>query len=64
MDEDEKVVVELHRLVQRYQVKGKPVHDCNIVATMLVHEIKRVGTRNAADFDRYESEIAIDAVSP
>jgi len=64
VDEDEEVVVELHRLVQRYQVKGKPVHDCNIVATMLTHDIKRLGTRNAADFDRYEPEIGVDAVTP
>ena len=62
LDEDEEVVVELHRLVQRYQVKGKSIHDCNIVATMLTHDTRRLATRNARDFDRYDPEIVVDAV--
>src|SRR5262245_39738095 len=29
LDEDEKVAVELLRLVRQYQVRGRQVHDCN-----------------------------------
>jgi predicted nucleic acid-binding protein len=39
------------------------VHDCNIVATMLAHDVRHLATRNAADFKRYESLISIEAVS-
>jgi len=53
------VLHELIRLVQHYSVKGKQIHDAGIVATMLVHGIKRVATRNVADFQRYASEITI-----
>ncbi|MGE5787617.1 MAG: PIN domain-containing protein, partial [Myxococcales bacterium] len=34
LEESYAVVEELLSLVQRYQVRGKQVHDCNIVATM------------------------------
>lgn len=50
------------RLVRRYQVHGKQVHDCNIVAVMLAHGVRRLATRNAADFERYRDEIALEAV--
>lgn len=41
------------RLVEEHEVKGKQVHDANIVAVMLSHGVTRLGTRNAADFERY-----------
>ena len=34
-------------------VRGKQVHDCNIVATMLTNGVRRLATRNATDFRRY-----------
>jgi hypothetical protein len=45
-------------LVQQFEVHGKQVHDCNIVATMLAHGVRHLATRNAADFKRYESLIS------
>jgi len=51
------------RLVQQFEVHGKQVHDCNIVATMLTHGVRHLATRNAADFTRYESLISIEAIS-
>lgn len=47
---------ELLKLLNKYKVKGKQVHDCNIAATMLVNNIKYVYTNNIADFKRYEPE--------
>ena len=44
------------RLVEGYDVHGKQVHDCNIVATMLGTGVTRLATRNPADFERYAPE--------
>jgi predicted nucleic acid-binding protein len=62
-DETVNVLHECLRLVQEFEVHGKHVHDCNIVATMLAHGVRHLATRNAADFKRYESLISIEAVS-
>jgi predicted nucleic acid-binding protein len=51
------------RLVKQFDVHGKQVHNCNIVATMLAHGVPHLATRNAADFKRYEGLISIDAVT-
>ena len=49
-------------LVERHGVRGKQVHDCNIVAVMPVNKIGRLVTRNPADFKRFK-EIAVEPVS-
>jgi predicted nucleic acid-binding protein len=54
--EDGTVAKRWEQLMERYRVLGKQAHDCNIVATMLSHEIKRLVTRNPADFERYLPE--------
>lgn len=61
LDETEETVYYLRNLVQRYQVRGKAVHDTNIVATMLVHGVTRLMTYNADDFRRFE-EIMIEPI--
>ncbi len=48
------------RLIQRYQVMGKQAHDTRLVATMLIHEIPRILTFNAQDFQRFAEITAID----
>lgn len=58
--EDESVLSELLALVQKHDVKGKQVHDANIVATMLANGIDRLATLNAADFKRFGDEIAVE----
>lgn len=45
-------------LVQEYSVRGLPVHDANIVATMLAYEIGTVCTLDNG-FDRYRKRITI-----
>ena len=64
LEEDGHVVREWLQLVERFQVRGKQVHDCNLVAVMQVHGIQRLATRNAADFQRYASLIQIESITP
>lgn len=59
LDETEAVVKKCLGLVRRHGVHGKQVHDCNIVATMKAHGIRRLATRNPADFKRFHEEIAV-----
>jgi predicted nucleic acid-binding protein len=47
-------------LLERIPTAGKQVHDANIVATMLVHGIKRIVTFNIADFRRFQPLFAIE----
>ena len=45
--------------MQTYDVRGKQVQDCNIVATMRANGVERLATRNAADFKRYAELIQV-----
>jgi len=54
--EDKGVQRHWERLVERYEVRGKQMHDCNIVATMLGNGVNCLATRNPADFERYTPE--------
>jgi predicted nucleic acid-binding protein len=49
----------LRELVHRYQIRGKQIHDANIVAVMLTHGIHRLVTYNRADFVRFD-EISLE----
>jgi predicted nucleic acid-binding protein len=60
--EDESVVAELLALVRRHGVKGKQVHDANIVATMRANGITRLATLNTGDFARFEDDITVEAL--
>ncbi|MEZ4300214.1 MAG: PIN domain-containing protein [Polyangiaceae bacterium] len=62
LGEDEVSVHECVRLVRQQAVLGKQVHDCNIVATMLAHGVRRLATRNPGDFKRFHSEVSVVAV--
>lgn len=62
LEEDDAVLAELLALVRRHGVKGKQVHDANIVATMRSNGLVRLATFNAADFARFEDEIAVEAL--
>lgn len=46
-------------LIDQFTVSGKQVHDCNIVASMLVNNVSNLLTHNIADFTRYKNEISI-----
>ncbi len=42
------------QLVDRYDVRGRQVHDARLVAVMLTYDITHLLTLNAADFYRFE----------
>lgn len=50
-------------LVRRYDVKGKSAHDARLVAAMKRHGLEYLLTFNAADFQRYEGIVVLDANS-
>jgi len=58
LNENETSTRKLIDLGSRYQVIGKQIHDTNIVATMLIHEVTRLVTFNPDDFKRF-SEIEV-----
>lgn len=58
-DEDADVTRHWKQLIQTYEVKGKTIHDANIVATMLAFGVNKLLTQNVADFRRYEPQITI-----
>ncbi|MFN0277375.1 MAG: type II toxin-antitoxin system VapC family toxin [Pyrinomonadaceae bacterium] len=47
-------------LVQKYQVKGKNVHDARIVAAMMQHGITHLLTFNVKDFNRFDEITVVD----
>jgi predicted nucleic acid-binding protein len=53
---------QLQRLCLLHQVRGKQIHDANIVATMLAHGERQLLTLNARDFARYAADI--DIITP
>lgn len=50
---------EWDRLVTRYMVIGRAVHDAQLVASMLAHGLTHILTYNTTDFRRYEREIKV-----
>ena len=53
-DEPESVTARLRKLTAAHDLKGKRIHDANVVATMLVHGIRRLITENTRDFDVFD----------
>lgn len=62
LEESEAVLLECLSLVRRFGVHGKQIHDCNIVATMQVHGVHSLATRNPGDFKRFLDVIQVEAV--
>jgi predicted nucleic acid-binding protein len=54
---------ELKRLLGKYNVVGKQVHDARLVALMLTQQVNTILSLNARDFRRYEPE-GISVVAP
>ena len=59
VEDGPQVSEQLLSLVEQFTVGGKQVHDANIVATMLVHGVRRLLTHNTGDFARYGELITI-----
>lgn len=54
LDETEDVTNQLLALVKKYNLKGKRIHDTNIVATMMVYAIPSLFTMNEDDFKKFD----------
>lgn len=63
LDEGPEVFIQWELLVDRYGVQGKNVHDANLVAMALAHNVRHVATLNERDFRRF-SEITLVPVAP
>ncbi|MFH1738542.1 MAG: PIN domain-containing protein [bacterium] len=57
--ESAQILENLLALIQEVPVKGKQIHDANIVATMMTHRIRRLLTHNTSDFDRFSRFITL-----
>ena len=51
-NETAQVTFHLLQLIESLDIKGKQVHDSNIVATMLANRVRYLLTHNVADFKR------------
>jgi predicted nucleic acid-binding protein len=60
LDETDAAATSLRDLVRRYQVRGKHIHNANIVATMMTHGLARLATYNQKDFDF--SEVMLEPI--
>jgi hypothetical protein len=58
------VTTELLGLLSKVTVQGKQIHDANIVATMLAHDIHTILTHNTIDFARYGGWINVIPLIP
>jgi predicted nucleic acid-binding protein len=63
LDETGDVLGELLRLIARFGVKGKQVHDPNVVATMIANRVTRLATLNSSDFKRFEDLVVLEPVT-
>ena len=46
-------------LMETTEFGGKQVHDANIVATMLVHDVPLLLTNNVSDFKRFADSVTV-----
>lgn len=61
-DDTSATTEQLVKLLGKFKIGGKQVHDANIVASMLAYEIPCLLTHNAKDFERFEERIRIEAI--
>lgn len=62
LSEDDDVVGHWRRLIERFGVRGKQAHDCNVVAVTKANGVSRLATRNPKDFERYGDEISLESL--
>jgi hypothetical protein len=54
IDETQGITKNLKNLILKYNLKGKRIHDANIVASMVEYSIPLLFTFNARDFQVFE----------
>lgn len=50
----------LLQVIQRHQLRGKGIHDANVVASMLRHGLEKLKTFNPDDFENFEEIHLVD----
>ncbi len=63
-DEGPSVTAHLLSLLETIPAGGKQIHDTNIVATMLAHDVRQLVTHNADDFARFSHMITVVPLVP
>jgi predicted nucleic acid-binding protein len=63
IDETKEITENLKNLLVQYDIKGKRIHDANIVASMLKSSIPLIFTLNVSDFQAF-AEIQIMKTQP
>jgi predicted nucleic acid-binding protein len=58
-EDNPRITEQLLTLMQQIPLGGKQVHDANIVATMLVHNIPALLTHNTDDFARFAGYVTV-----
>ncbi|MDY6854708.1 MAG: hypothetical protein SWO11_08355 [Thermodesulfobacteriota bacterium] len=53
-DETEEVTKILVELIKTYNIKGKSIHDANIIAVMTANSIQTLFTLNINDFKKFK----------
>jgi predicted nucleic acid-binding protein len=61
-DDTTVVTGQLIKLMERFQIGGKQVHDANIVAAMQAYSIPALLTHNTRDFKRFGEIITIEGI--
>jgi predicted nucleic acid-binding protein len=54
LGEDEESIKALIKLVRKYNIKGKKIHDANIVAVAITNNINYIFTYNVEDFKNFK----------
>jgi predicted nucleic acid-binding protein len=60
IDETEDITKNLKALILKYRLKGKRIHDANIVASMIKHSIPLLFTLNVKDFQAFDEIKVLD----
>lgn len=61
-DDTAETTERLFSLIETFDVKGRAIHDANLVATMQTLGVRRLLTHNVSDVQRYASAGLIDIV--
>jgi predicted nucleic acid-binding protein len=52
--EDDSSIEHLKQILKKYKISKQDVHDANIAATMITHDIKQIATFNQKDFKTFK----------
>lgn len=64
LDDTGPVSEELARLAQQFAVRGRQIHDANLVAVMRLSGVRDLLTHNTADFTRFAPLIQVHPLVP